>query len=303
MKYNSSGTKQWTKQLGTAATDQGIGVITDSSGNIYVSGYNNVGYSPSSSAFDGNPSSGSADMILVKYNSSGLKQWSDQLGTSLADYGWGITIDSSDNIYVTGSTAGDLDENTSEGASDRFLVKYNSGGTKQWTQQLGSSSNDKAYGAATDSSGNIYVTGYTQGSFDGKTYLGSNDIFLVKYNSSGTKQWTKQYGSSSDDSANGIATDSSGNIYVTGYTQGNLDGNHDSGSQDIFLLKYNSSGTQQWIKQLGERNSSDVAEDITVDSSDNIYITGRTNGDLDGETNSGSWDIFLVKYNSDGVLQ
>jgi len=68
---------------------------------------------------------------------------------------------------------------------------------------------------------------------------------VVKYNSSGTKQWTKQLGTSSDDSANGVATDSSGNVYVTGYTQGGLDGNTSAGGTDIFVVKYNSSGTKQ----------------------------------------------------------
>ena len=96
--------------------------------------------------------------------------------------------------------------------SDFFLVKYNSAGTKQWTKQLGSASKDIAADVTTDSSDNIYVTGRTGGGLDGNTSSGQNDIFLVKYNSSGTKQWTKQLGTSNDDVANGVATDSSGNV-------------------------------------------------------------------------------------------
>jgi len=68
-------------------------------------------------------------------------------------------------------------------------------------------------------------------------------LYTLKYNSSGTKQWTKQLGTSSSDYAKGVAVDSSNNIYVTGYTGGGLDGNTNSGSNDIFLVKYNSSGT------------------------------------------------------------
>ena len=97
-------------------------------------------------------------------------------------------------------------------------------------------------------------------------------------------------------------TDSSGNIYVTGTTSGGLDGNTNSGGSDIFLVKYNSSGTKQWTKQLGT-SSVDKGRGVTTDSSVNIYVTGDTVGDLDGNTNSGSVDIFLVKYNSDGVKQ
>ena len=67
------------------------------------------------------------------------------------------------------------------------------------TLQFGTSSGDAAYGAATDSSGNLYVTGYTSGGLDGNTSAGSSDLFVVKYNSSGTKQWTKQLGTSGED--------------------------------------------------------------------------------------------------------
>ena len=74
---------------------------------------------------------------------------------------------------------------------------------------------------------------------------------MVKYNSSGTKQWTKQLGTPSTDTANGVATDSSGNVYVAGGTYGGLDGNTSAGVNDIFVVKYNSSGTKQWTNQLG----------------------------------------------------
>ena len=104
---------------------------------------------------------------------------------------------------------------------------------------------DSGNGVTTDSSGNIYVTGETGGGLDGNTHSGNNDIFLVKYDSSGTKQWTKQLGTSSGDGGVGVITDSSGNIYVTGLTYGGLDGNTNLGYSDIFLVKYNSSGTKQ----------------------------------------------------------
>ena len=271
------------------------GVAVDSSDNIYVTGHTYGG-------LDSNTFSGGHDIFLVKYNSSGTKQWTKQLGTSTADSGLGVTVDSSNNIYVTGHTYGGLDSNTNSGGKDIFLTKFNSSGTKQWTNQLGTSSNDEGKGVSTDSSGNIYVTGNTNGGLDGNTNSGNLDIILVKYNSSGTKQWTQQLGSSENDFGLGVTVDSSDNIYVTGYTEGGLDGNTNSGERDIFLVKYNSSGTKQWTQQLGT-SSYDYGRGVTVDSSDNIYVTGYTGGGLDGNTNSGSYDIFLVKYNSDGVKQ
>jgi len=131
------------------------------------------------------------------------------------------------------------------GSSDDGSTSTGNTTTSLWTKQLGTSSSDGGSGVTTDSSGNVYVTGYTLGGLDGNTNSGSYDMFLVKYNSSGTKQWTKQLGSSGWDWGNGVTTDSSGNIYVTGYTNGGLDGNTNSGSYDIFIVKYNSSGIKQ----------------------------------------------------------
>ena len=153
-------------------------------------------------------------------------------------------MDSSDNIYVTGHTKGDLDGNTNSGGWDLFLVKYNSSGTKQWTKQLGTSEDDIARGIAVDSSDNIYFTGNTHGGLDGNTNSGLTDLFLVKYNSSGTKQWTQQLGTSHGETAYGVAVDSSGNVYASGVTSGGLNGNPARGS-DLFVVKYNSSGVKQ----------------------------------------------------------
>ena len=159
---------------------------------------------------------------------------------------------------------------------------------------------DFGSGVTTDSSGNIYVTGETfGGGFDGNTNIDLS-FFLVKYNSSGIKQWTKQLGSSSF--GEGVSTDSSGNIYVTGSTEGRFDGNTNIGEIDIFLVKFNSSGKKQWTKQLGTSDN-DSGESVTTDSSDNIYVTGWTQGGLDGNKNSGKDDIFLVKYDSSGTKQ
>ncbi len=293
VKYNSAGTKQWTKQFGTSSNDSGSGVVVDSSDNVYVTGYTEGG-------LDNNPNYGGRDIVLVKYNSSGTKQWTQQLGNSMDQYGSGVVVDSSDNVYVTGYTEGGLD-NINWGRFDIFLVKYNSSGTKQWTKQLSTVSDDLGLGVTVDSSDNIYVTGWTNGGLDGSN-SGEADIILVKYTSSGTKQWTKQLGSTSREYGQEVTVDSSDNVYVTGYTYGGLDGNTNLGSSDIILVKYNYNGTKQWTQQLGS-SSSESGHGVTVDSSDNIYVTGSTSGALDGNTNSGGGDLFLVKFNSDGVKQ
>ena len=137
---------------------------------------------------DGNTNSGNYDIFLIKYNSSGINRWTKQLGNSAANHGMGMTVDSFDNIYVTGFTDRVLDGNTNLGGEKTVLIKYNSFGTKQWTKQLGLSASDFALDVTVDSSDNIHVTGFTNSSFDENFNHLSDDIFLVKYNSDGLKQ-------------------------------------------------------------------------------------------------------------------
>ncbi len=295
VKYNSSGTKQWTKQLGSSGLDSANGITIDSSGNVYVTGMTFGG-------LDWNTSAGANDLFVVKYNSSGTKQWTEQLGSASSDFANGVATDSSGNVYVAGVTYGGLDGNSNQDNADLFVVKYNSSGTKQWTKQYGTGEYDEARGVATDSSGNVYVVGGTKGNLNGISNSGRTDAFVIKFNSSGTKQWTKKLGTWQNDLANGVATDSSGNVYVAGGTYGGLDNNTNAGNSDLFVVKYNSSGTKQWTKQLGT-SSNDYAYGVATDSSGNVYLTGNTEGELDGNTNSGSTDIFLLKYNSSGTKQ
>ena len=294
-----SGEKQWTKLLGTSHSECGDEVKTDSSGNIYVTG-------TTWGKFDGKNNStyeDKEDIFLLKYNSSGEKQWIKQTGSPEIVWGESINIDSSDNIYVTGHTLGDLDGNTSSGSFDIVLIKYNSSGEKQWTKQFGTPWVDYGESVTTDSSGNIYVTGYTQGVFDGGENRGWEDVFLVKLDSSGEGKWTKQFGSIWNDQGKSVTTDSSGNIYVTGHTEKEFDGNKNIGKEDIFLVKFNSYGEKIWTKQWGTPHH-DKGKSVTTDSSGNIYVVGDTKGGMDGNKNlGGRKDIFLVKFDSFGKRQ
>jgi len=293
VKYDSSGNWQWSRQLGTIADDVGYGVAADSTGNIYIAG--------STGGSLGGVNAGLNDLFLVKYDSSGVKQWTQLLGTIADDVGYGVAADSTGNIYVTGSTGGNLDGIVNAGSNDIFLVKYDSSGVKQWTQLLGTIADDVGYGVAADSTGNIYIAGSTGGSLGGVN-AGLNDLFLVKYDSSGNWQWSRQRGTGAQDVSFAIALGGSSNIYLTGSTGGGLDGNINAGLNDLFLVKYDSSGTWEWNRQLGTI-ADDIAYALDLDTASNIYLTGSTGGGLDGNTNVGGLDIFVVKYDSSGNLQ
>lgn len=291
VKYNSAGVKQWTRQLGSSDYDFVSDIAVNSRDEVYVTGN-------TSGDLDGNTNAGGIDLIVVMYNSAGVKQWTRQLGSSADDAGSGIAVDSNGNVYVTGSTEGGLDGHATAGNKDVIIVKYNSEGVKQWSRQFGAIDTDRGTDIATDGNGNIYLTGY--GNLDGYISVGAEDLFVVKHDSDGVKQWTRQFGSYGFDNSNSIAVDGLNDIYVTGDTKGNLDGNTSAGDTDAFIVKYDSEGTKQWTKQFG---TSDYVSGkaIATDSNHSIYVAGNTNGSLDGNSNAGDVDLFVVKYNSDGI--
>ncbi|MBI3073125.1 MAG: SBBP repeat-containing protein [Deltaproteobacteria bacterium] len=283
----------WKRQFGTLYPDFGRGAAVDSSGNIYVTGYTTFG------GLDGNTNVGRSDMFLVKFDGDGGKRWTRQFGTSSDDEGQGVAVDLSGNIYVTGTTNGALDGNTSAGGSDMFLVKYDSDGGKRWTRQLGTAGDDYGYGLVVDLSGNIYVAGTTYGGLDGITSAGGSDMFLVKYDRNGGKVWTRQFGRDDEDRGYGVAVDANGNIYVTGYVSGWPFGDSLLGGKDIFLVKYGGDGARIWNRELGT-TLSDRGFGVAVHASGNIYVTGFTEGGIDGNANAGGSDVFLANYDTDG---
>ena len=185
---------------------------------------------------------------------------------------------------------------------DESYVWNDSQCTYKSTHQWGAGSQDVGNSMALDGDGNIYITGNTAGDLDGNTSAGSMDVFLVKWSADGTKDWTKQWGTLTEDYGVSVAIDTLGNIYVTGNTNGNLDGNTHTGDADIFLTKWNADGSKAWTKQWGTTLEDDGYE-VAVDGSGAVYVAGRTDGDLDGNTNAqiGLADIFLTKWTADGT--
>ena len=142
-----------------------------------------------------------------------IKSWTRLLGSSKAESANSITTGSDGSIYIAGITSGNLDGNSNAGGyGDAFLSKYNSDGTKSWTRLLGTNSYDYANSITTGSDGSIYIAGITSGNLDGNSNAGNYDAFLSKYNSDGTKSWTRLLGTSGDDFANSVTTGSDGSI-------------------------------------------------------------------------------------------
>ncbi|HSA32863.1 MAG TPA: SBBP repeat-containing protein [bacterium] len=289
-KWTPDGIKAWTKQWGSSGQDNGSALAVDGDGNIFVVG-------ETADALDGNTAMGGWDIFLTKWNTDGTKAWTKQSGTASGNSAEGVAINSNGDIFVTGNTQGALDGNTSSGGYDIFLTKWSTDGTKSWTKQWGTSFDDYGYSLAVDSDGNIFVAGITEGALDGNISMGSCDLFLTKWDADGTKVWTRQWGTSVCDEGASVAVDGAGNIFVTGSTEGALDGNTPAGHYDLFLTKWDTGGTKAWTKQWGTPGA-DSGYSVAVDNTGDIFVTGFTSQSLDGNLcdNGG---IFLTKFSAE----
>jgi uncharacterized delta-60 repeat protein len=275
IKYNTQGIQQWVQRYnGTFnGSDEAWSIVLDNAGNAYVTGRSRA-------------STTGPDYVTIKYNSAGVPQWVQVYSSpgNNWDEALDIAIDSLDNICVTGLS---FQPGT---WYDIATVKYNASGVQQWVSRFNGLANwyDVGYTIAADAMGNIYIAGYT--TVSGTT----SDYVVIKYLPDGFQQWVQTYNGpgNSGDVAYSLASDGVGNTYVTGHSQGNGTGG------DYATIKYNASGTQQWVQRYnGTANDDDVAWWVAADFAGNVYVTGWSAGvgtDL---------DIATIKYSPIGMQQ
>lgn len=313
--------QSWEWARSAPGSGEGCSIATDSSGNVYVTG---LFVSPtitfgSYTLTNVGTNAGSGDIYIAKYDGTGTVIWAKRAGGSDSDLCYSVTTDVSGNVYIMGYfyspfiTFG-TDTLINTGNANVFLAKYDASGNTLWAKSGQGTWVDEGRSVATDATGNVYITGdfLTPSLIFGTQTLtnsGGLDVFLAKYDSSGNVLWAKSAQGTASDWSNSVATDGSGNIYVTGrfnsqtltfgtYTLTN------SGSNDIFLAKYDMSGTVLWAVSVGGTGV-DIGNSIAIDASSNIYLTGgfdspSLNIGTYNFTNTGSSDIFIAKYDSSG---
>jgi hypothetical protein len=237
-KYNSAGELQWANQFGTSSIEMANGVAVDLAGNVWVTGQTD-------GALDG-PSQGGRDSFVRKYDSAGNIIWGKQWGTGLWDVSKAVTTDFLGNGYITGYNFPGLHSSTDQ--QDFFVTKFDPDGNVAWTRTQGGPLLDQSTKLTTDAAGNVYITGITKNQL-GDAQVGSGDIFVTKYDPSGTLLWTKQYGTGLNENGMGIQVDASGNIYVGGSAADNPNGGSITSSQGI-VLSLDANGNQRWQQNL-----------------------------------------------------
>jgi hypothetical protein len=281
-RLDSEGNIAWTSQLATEEMDFPCSIAADTEGNTFVSGFTEGELSGTSF--------GSIDAFLAKFDTEGDNVWTIQLGTTGQDNATGVAVDAAGNVYIAGGVEGNLSA-PSLGDADAFIARYDTEGNEVWTTQTGTTAKDYASDIVVDEEGNVYISGHTEGEL-GLVHAGEKDAFLAKFDADGNYLWATQVGTANTELSTDVALDAAGNVYISGFTTGDLAGAN-AGKADIFLAKFDADGNEIWITQLGTPEE-DQAYSIALDTDGNVYLAGRTEGDLDGE-NAGHSDAFLMK--------
>jgi hypothetical protein len=280
----------WGRQFGSEGKEYVMNHVADHKGNIYVSG--------TTSGKMGDIDYGNDDGFITKLDSSGNVIWTRQFGTAENEVIQWSAIDNSGNVYITGSTRGDL-KGQNNGGDDIFVVKYDQEGHLIWLNQIGTDSTDIGNGIFADNKGFIYVTGITSGKL-GRSLIGKTDGFILKLDNEGNLNFAHQFGTSENDQGISLTGDDNSNIYVCGTTWGDLSAKN-KGFVDAFIIKITDEGNQVKSFQFGSEGF-DIPMAINVDNSENIYIGGSTSGNF-ACSQIGEGDCFMTKFNSNVEME
>lgn len=344
-KYWSSGQYAWSRVIGSTGKDRASSLVTDNNGNVYMMGNftGTVNFNHGGSDFKTSGNSGTAyDIFVTKINADGSYGWTKKIGGETWTYGRTIAVDSTGAVYVTGHFMGTRDltpegtvrtNRTSAGWEDIFLMKINADGSYNYNYiyTMGSTGSDMGHSVAVDASNNVYFTGMFQYTVDLNptstvtnytSTSGSIDLWLMKFNSAGTYQWTKPWGGSGWDAVYSVQTDAAKNIYLGGLFSSTADLDPGStvqnktaiGTNDLYVTKLNSSGTWLWSKAQGAAGLDykfygDGGMAMNVDTLGNVFVGACYKGTMDfnpdagtdSKTSIGGYDAYVSRFTTGGA--
>lgn len=334
---------QWAKSIGDTSSylyTSGIDAIaTDVSGNIYVTGsFSNANLVLGTTTLTNTDTQITSDIFIAKYAPNGTLLWARREGSIGRESSYDIIVDPSGNIIIGGEFFGPTlsigntvlaNTNPSNSTGDLFLAKFDPTGNPLWAIKGGGTERESITKIQTDLNGNIYFAGY----FDSPTLtIGnsvltniinsasqSSDVFISKCGSSGNILWVERIAGIGRDFCGGLSIDAAGNVYSAGYfggpalTAGNttaVASNTNNPAENLYIVKYNSLGTLQWVKTNGPKTSP-FGPRLTADGTGNIYVASTYDPPtlvLDNYSltvpygNDGNRNIFLSKYDTNGNL-
>ncbi len=298
-------------QSATTGTTTAADTVVDGSGNVYVIG-NATGN------FGSQLNQGTQDAYLTKYDSAGNVVWQKLLGSAGSANGYGLALDPSGGVVVTGASTADLTTTSvADGNNDSFVAKYDAQGNQTWIKQIQTLANNQSNAVSVDASGNIYIGGSVSGypvanpvngqnTIPGgvigahQTAQGGSDAYLAKFDSKGNLLSENQFGTSGNDQVSATATGSDGSLYVASVQNG-----------DAIVSKYANgdiTSAPTWSQDLGALSAGGAIGGLAV-SGGNVYVSGTTsNSNLTAggqasiaSASTGGTDAFVFALTDNGA--
>ena len=268
IKTDAQGDTTWTRRFGGTSVEQGNSVQQTSDG-----GYIIAGYTTSYGA-------GSWDAYLIKTDALGDTLWTQTYGGSSLDWAFSVQQTQDGGYIITGST-----QSYGAGSHDVWLIKTDQSGNQEWSRTFGGSAYDHGNSVQQTTDGGYIIAGVTL------SYgAGSYDFWLIKTDASGTEEWNYTFGGTEDDQGNSVQQTADGGYIIVGHTT-----SYGAGDYDVYLVKTDGSGTEEWSQAYGG-SYMDIGEGVQQ-TSDGGYI-------LVGETKSygaGDYDVYLIKTDASGA--
>ena len=277
LKTNKNGVEEWSKTLGDTNTYSCYGrniQLTNDGGYIIVG---NVTVSGSE-----------GEVYLIKTDGSGNEQWSKTFGGTEYDYGNSVKQTTDGGYIICGST---LSFGNMNGQYDSYLIKTDDNGNEQWSKTFGGLGNEESYSVIQTSDGGYILSGYTSSIGNG-----GNDVYLIKTDGSGNEQWSKTFGGSGTEWGRSVKQTSDGGFIISGFTV-----SFGNGDSDVYLIKTDGSGNEQWTKTFGG-TSSDEGYSVEQTMDGGYIIVGNTLSFVQFP-NSVGYDIYLIKTDGSGNEQ
>ncbi len=267
IKTDASGNEEWEKTFGGSGWDFAYSVEQTTDGGYIMAGTT------------GSYGAGSYDVYLIKTDASGNKEWEKTFGGSGWDNAYSVEQTTDGGYIMAGTT-----DSYGAGWEDVYLIKADASGNEEWEKTFGGSSWDNAYSVEQTTDGGYIMAGNT-----GSYGAGSYDVYLIKTDASGNKEWAKTFGGSGWDDAYSVEQTTDGGYIMAGTT-----GSYGAGLEDVYLVKADASGDKEWEKTFGG-SSSDFAYSVEQTTDGGYIMAGTT-----GSYGAGSYDVYLIKTDASG---